>query len=91
MNAGFKPFNLEELSLIPTACVYRPRVVKRSTNAIIIMHPNAMKIGVGMGIPGKNPPYYANFGSLITGSSLLLTQAAMERPAVNRIKVATMG
>ena len=47
-----------------------------------IMQATAMKNGVGIGIPGMNPPKYVNVGSLTTGSSLLLIQAAIERPAV---------
>ena len=91
INAGFRPFNLEECSLIPTACVYNLRFVNFMTNAITIIHATAMKNGVGIGIPGINPPKYANVGSLTTGSSLLLIHAAIERHAVYRIRVATIG
>ena len=80
--AGFNPFNREELSLIPTACVYKPRLVNFITSPITIIHATAIKNGVGIGIPGIKPPKYPNDGSLITGSSLLLIHAAMERPAV---------
>ena len=50
-----------------------------------------MKIGVGTGIPGRKVPAYLKDMSFIMGSWLLLIQAAMERPAVNIIRVATMG
>ena len=50
-----------------------------------------MKKGVGIGIPGIYPPKYPNDGSLMIGSSLLLIHAAIERPAVNSISVATIG
>ena len=53
---GLIPFNLEELSLMPTAWEYKPSVVKRSTNAIAIIHATAIKNGVGIGMPGINPP-----------------------------------
>ena len=56
IKAGFKPFNLEELSLIPTDCTYNPRVVNFKTSAMTIIHATAMKNGVGIGIPGINPP-----------------------------------
>ena len=91
INAGFKPFNLEDFSLIPTACVYSPSVVNFSTRAIMIMQITAMKNGVGIGIPGINPPKYVKVTSLTIGNSLLLIHAAIERPAVNKISVATMG
>ena len=91
INAGFKPFSLEELSLIPTACVYSPRFVNFKTNTVTRIHAAAMKTGVGIGIPGMKPPNTAKDGSLTIGSSLLLIQAAMERPAVYRIRVATIG
>ena len=47
-----------------------------------------------MGIPGIKPPKYAKLGDavgLITGRVLLFIHAAMERPAVYIISVATMG
>ena len=91
MNAGFNPFKRDELSLMPTACVYNPRFVNFITSAITMTHANAIKNGVGIGIPGINPPKYPKEGSLITGSSLLLIHAAIERPAVYRINVATIG
>ena len=50
-----------------------------------------MKIGVGTGMPGRKVPAYLKEMSFIMGSWLLLIQAAMERPAVNIIRVATMG
>ena len=37
---------------------------------------------VGIGIPGINPPMYEKVASETIGSSLLLIQAAIERPAV---------
>ena len=67
INAGFNPFNREELSLIPTACVYKPRLVNFITSPITIIHATAIKNGVGIGIPGIKPPKYPNDGSLITG------------------------
>ena len=82
MKAGFRPFSLDEFSLIPTASVYSLRFVKRSTNAITITQIIAIKNGVGIGIPGINPPKYVKVVSLTIGSSLLLIHAAMERPAV---------
>ena len=91
INAGFKPFSLEELSLIPTAYVYSPRFVNFKTNTVTRIHAAAMKTGVGIGIPGMKPPNTAKVASLTIGSSLLLIQAAMERPAVYRIRVATIG
>ena len=91
INAGFNPFNLEELSLIPTACVYNPRLVNFKTRAMMIIQITAIKNGVGIGTPGINPPKYLKVGSLMIGSSLLLIQAAMDLPAVNKISVATMG
>ena len=51
MKAGFKPFNREELSLIPTDCVYNPKVVNFNTNQTKIMHATAIRNGVGIGIP----------------------------------------
>ena len=50
-----------------------------------------MKIGVGTGMPGRKVPAYLKSRSLMMGSWLLLIQAAMERPAVYKIRVATMG
>ena len=91
INAGFRPFSLEELALIPTACVYNPRFVYFSANAVSSTQISIMNTGVGIGIPGINPPYIPKDSSLITGSSLLLIHAAMERPAVNKISVAIVG
>ena len=48
-------------------------------------------MGVGTGIPGRNVPAYLKARSLIMGSWLLLIQAAMDRPAVYMMRVATMG
>ena len=48
-------------------------------------------MGVGTGMPGRKVPAYLKPRSLMMGSWLLLIQAAMERPAVKRIRVATMG
>ena len=50
-----------------------------------------MNTGVGTGIPGMKFPKYPNLVSLIEMLSLLLIHAAMERPAVNRMSVATIG
>ena len=88
---GFRPFSLEELALIPTACVYNPRFVYFSANAVSSTQISIMNTGVGIRIPGINPPYIPKDSSLITGSSLLLIHAAMERPAVNKISVAIIG
>ena len=51
INAGFRPFNLEECSLIPTACVYNLRFVNFMASAITIIHATAMKNGVLAGYP----------------------------------------
>ena len=50
-----------------------------------------MNTGVGTGIPGMKLPKYPKRSSLIEILSLLLIQAAIERPAVNSINVATIG
>ena len=76
---------------MPTDWVYSRRVVNFITRAMIIMQAMAMNTGVGMGMPGMKPPNTAKVGSLSTGSLLPLTQAAMERPAVYIMRVATMG
>ena len=60
-----------------------------SQNARIIK--TVIKMGVGTGMPGRKVPAYLKERSLMMGSWLLLIQAAMERPAVNMIRVATMG
>ena len=77
--------------MIPTACEYSPMLVNRSISAVRIMQAIAINTGVGIGTPGMKLPKYLKVGSLITGSSLLLIHAAIDRPAVNRISVATMG
>ena len=56
MKAGFRPLSLEEFSLIPTDWVYSPNVVNFNTRKITSTQAAAMKNGVGMGIPGINPP-----------------------------------
>ena len=76
---------------MPTAWVNSPSFVNRSTSVMIIMHIAAMNIGVGSGSPGMNLPNQPKLSSLMTGSWLLFIHAAMERPAVKRISVATIG
>lgn len=56
IKVGFRPLSREELALIPTAWVYRPRLVNFSTSIVMITHTTARKKGVGTGIPGMKPP-----------------------------------
>ena len=55
---GLIPLSLDELSLIPTACVYNPKFVNLRTSAIIMIHAIAINTVVGTGIPGMNPPFF---------------------------------
>ena len=76
---------------MPTDWVYSPRVVNFSASQNARITRAVMKMGVGTGIPGRNVPAYLKARSLIMGSWLLLIQAAMDRPAVYMMRVATMG
>ena len=76
---------------MPTDWVYSPRLVNFSTSQNTATIKRVMKMGVGTGMPGRKVPAYLNATSLIMGSWLLLIQAAMERPAVYMMRVATMG
>ena len=58
---------------------------------MMIIHATAMKNGVGIGIPGIKLPKIANPSSVTTGSWFWLIHAAILRPAVYRIRVATIG
>ena len=77
--------------MMPTAWVYSPRVVNFSTSQNTRITRAVIKMGVGIGIPGRKVPAYLKVRSLIMGSWLLLIQAAMDRPAVYMMRVATMG
>ena len=91
--ADFKQFlsSREEDELIPTDCAYSLKLVNFRTKAIIPMQIAVMNTGVGTGIPGMKLPKYPKRTSLIEMLSLLLIHAAIERPAVKRISVATIG
>ena len=56
MPTALMPLRRADFSLMPTACVYRPRLVKRSTNDTTIANAITIKIGVGIGIPGMKLP-----------------------------------
>ena len=81
----------EELALMPTDWVYSPRLVNFSPSQNTAIIRMVIKTGVGTGMPGRKVPAYLKATSLIMGNWLLLIQAAMERPAVYMIRVATMG
>ena len=50
------PFRRADFSLMPTACVYSPRFVSRSTSEARIPTARTIKTGEGMGHPGIKLP-----------------------------------
>lgn len=87
----FSPNKRLALGLIPTLSIYNFVAVLFKNNVAKMTTMIATRIGVGTGICGRNPPKYLKLSTLTYKLFPPVINYAIPRPAVNKIKVATIG